>query len=101
MRVLAVAESSSGSSMATVKPTRTSKEEDGAVTPASRVAANGKEWKPERKAKQVQGRRRMRADMADRPMLEPNAAGIDIGAREMYVAVPADRDDDPVRVFDT
>jgi hypothetical protein len=28
----------------------------------------------------------------DRPLLEPNAAGIDIGAREIYVAVPADRD---------
>jgi transposase len=35
----------------------------------------------------------------DRPLLEPNAAGIDIGAREIYVAVPADRDEDPVRVF--
>jgi hypothetical protein len=28
----------------------------------------------------------------DRPLPEPNAAGIDIGAREIYVAVPADRD---------
>ncbi len=28
---------------------------------------------------------------------EPNAAGIDIGAREIFVAVPADRDADPVR----
>jgi len=27
----------------------------------------------------------------NRPMLEPNAAGIDIGARERYVAVPPDR----------
>jgi transposase len=34
-------------------------------------------------------------------VLEPNAAGIDIGAREMYVAVPPDRDEHPVRVFDT
>jgi transposase len=34
-------------------------------------------------------------------VLEPNAAGIDIGAREMYVAVPPDRDPDPVRVFET
>lgn len=30
-------------------------------------------------------------------MLEPNAAGIDIGAREIFVAVPADRDQHPVR----
>ena len=36
-----------------------------------------------------------------RPTLEPNAAGIDVGAREMYVAVPPDRDSNPVRVFDT
>jgi transposase len=37
----------------------------------------------------------------DRPMLEPNAAGIDVGARQMYVAVPPDRDPEPVRVFGT
>ena len=36
-----------------------------------------------------------------RPVLENNAAGIDIGAREMYVAVPPDRDPEPVRVFET
>jgi transposase len=32
-------------------------------------------------------------------MIEPNAAGIDVGASEHYVAVPADRDDEPVRNF--
>jgi hypothetical protein len=31
------------------------------------------------------------------PVFQPNAAGIDIGAREIYVAVAADRDDHPVR----
>jgi transposase len=31
------------------------------------------------------------------PVFQPNAAGIDIGAREIYVAVPADRDEHPVR----
>lgn len=36
-----------------------------------------------------------------RPVLEPNAAGIDVGAREMYVAVPPGRDAEPVRVFGT
>ena len=35
------------------------------------------------------------------PMLEPNAAGIDVGAREMYVAIPPDRDTERVRVFPT
>jgi transposase len=39
--------------------------------------------------------------LEDRPVLEPNAGGIDIGAREIYVAVPPDRDPNPVRVFAT
>ena len=34
-------------------------------------------------------------------MVEPNAAGVDVGAREMYVAIPPDRDTEPVRVFAT
>jgi transposase len=33
--------------------------------------------------------------------LQPNAAGADIGAREIYVAVPPDRSPDPVRCFGT
>jgi transposase len=33
------------------------------------------------------------------PLLNPNAAGIDVGAREHYVAVPIDRDAQPVRHF--
>jgi transposase len=45
------------------------------------------------------GRRRKGMCLEDRPMLEPNAAGIDIGAREIFVAVPSDRDENPVRVF--
>ena len=36
--------------------------------------------------------------LEDRPLLEPNAAGIDIGAREIFAAVPPDRDAHPVRV---
>jgi len=35
------------------------------------------------------------------PVLEPNAAGVDIGATEIYIAVPADRDSQPVRRFAT
>jgi hypothetical protein len=35
------------------------------------------------------------------PVREANAAGIDVGAREMYVAIPPDRDPEPVRVFPT
>jgi transposase len=32
-------------------------------------------------------------------VLEPYAAGIDIGAEEIYVAVPPDRDEEPTRRF--
>jgi len=39
--------------------------------------------------------------LEDRPVLEPNAAGIDVGAREMFVAVPPGADENPVRVFMT
>jgi len=35
------------------------------------------------------------------PVMEANAAGIDVGAREMYVAIPPDRDAERVRVFPT
>ena len=47
------------------------------------------------------GRRRKGMCLDDRPLLEPNAAGIDIGAREIFVAVPPDRDEQPVRVYST
>lgn len=33
------------------------------------------------------------------PMLNPDAAGIDIGATGIYVAMPPDRDPEPVRMF--
>jgi transposase len=36
-----------------------------------------------------------------RPILEQNAAGIDIGSREIFVAVPLDRGQNPVRVLAT
>jgi transposase len=35
------------------------------------------------------------------PVLYPNAAGMDIGSEEIVVAVPADRDPQPVRAFGT
>ena len=47
------------------------------------------------------GRRGKGMCMEDRPILEANAAGIDIGAREIFVAVPPGRDEQPVRVFST
>ena len=48
--------------------------------------------------KQRKGKRKGMC-LEDRPLLEPNAAGIDIGAREIFVAVPPDRDENPVRTF--
>ncbi len=39
--------------------------------------------------------------LAPVPVLEPNAAGVDIGATEIYIAVPVDRDTAPVRRFAT
>jgi len=35
------------------------------------------------------------------PGIEPNAAGADVGATQIFLAVPADRDAQPVRCFDT
>jgi transposase len=42
-----------------------------------------------------------RAPFNSPPVPRPNAAGIDIGAREIYVAVPRERDPKPVRAFET
>ena len=42
-----------------------------------------------------------RKSLQSLPQVEANAAGIDVGAREMFVAVPSDRDEEPVRVYQT
>ena len=44
---------------------------------------------------------RMSATPVATPVMRPNAAGIDIGATEIYVAVPNDRAAQPVRCFQT
>jgi transposase len=46
-------------------------------------------------------KRKSRNNKAALPVLNPDAAGIDIGATEIYVAVPADRDPESVRMFAT
>jgi transposase len=81
----------------------TSKAQGGRVTSGSPIQPGSKKRKPAGRAKRGHRKPRTRkpASIEDRPLLEPNAAGIDIGAREMYVAVPPDRDEHPVRVFDT
>jgi transposase len=55
--------------------------------------------KPEPKI--ARSKRASQRKEAAHPAFQPNAAGIDIGAREIYVAVPADRDDHPVRKCET
>ncbi len=44
---------------------------------------------------------RSRKGVKIQPVLDPDAAGADIRAREIVVCVPADRDDPPVRTFAT
>ena len=48
-------------------------------------------------AQSKRANKRKDAGQTDQSVFEPNAAGIDIGAREIYFAVPADRDENPVR----
>jgi Transposase IS116/IS110/IS902 family./Transposase. len=49
----------------------------------------------------VKRKQRRKAMANDNHPVNPNAAGVDIGAREIYVAVPSDRDQEPVRAFET
>jgi hypothetical protein len=59
------------------------------IRPAVKVVGN-------KRAKQ-----RKDAGQPGGPAFEPNAAGIDIGAREIYVAIPAERDGHAVRKCET
>jgi transposase len=49
----------------------------------------------------IKQRKKRTSSVVSLPVLRANAAGIDIGAREIYVAVPPDRDPHPVRAFPT
>ena len=55
----------------------------------------GEDAMPSRPKKRMPGR------LTPAPSLDANAAGIDIGATEIYIAVAADRDPAPVRKFAT
>ena len=46
-------------------------------------------------------KRRKGLSLSDRPIEQPTAAGVDIGAREIFVAVHHDPDGEPVRRFGT
>ena len=53
-------------------------------------------------ARNAERRKRVKKDtraVLGLPVLHADTAGIDIGATEIYVAVPADRDEEPVRCF--
>ena len=64
---------------------------------------------PPRMANQLQGgaisrKRKNNKKKVSAPTLyclNPNAAGVDVGATEIYIAVPVDRDPQPVRHFST
>jgi len=45
--------------------------------------------------------RKQKSTAPETPILQPNAAGVDVGANEIYIAVPADRDSQAVRRFRT
>ena len=49
----------------------------------------------------AKSKRNKQPSQPDRSVFESNSAGIDIGAREIFVAVPADRDEHPVRKCET
>jgi transposase len=49
----------------------------------------------------VSGKRNRGLSLSDRPIEQPCAAGIDIGAREIFVAVHHDPEGEPVRRFGT
>ncbi len=53
------------------------------------------------KIKSKQNSRSVAQTPTSLPVLQPNAGGIDIGAREIFVAVPPGRDPRPVRAFAT
>jgi transposase len=60
-----------------------------------------KQQNPKKTGQGKRGRKGKGKRLEDRPLLEANAAGIDIGAREIFVAVPPDRDQSPVRIYKT
>src|SRR5215467_4814845 len=63
----------------------------------------GRTRAPRQNARKGQGRKESAkpptARMEKLPVQRPNAAGIDIGSEELWVAVPADREVEPVGCF--
>lgn len=67
------------------------------------IMARSPRSSPSRSARASQSRspRVARSKGATPPVLHPDAAGIDIGATHLYVALPPGRDPQPVQVFET
>jgi transposase len=69
------------------------------VKPLSTASPLPKYPVPQRKPKQKKSKRITAQDLQSLPPLHLNAAGIDVGSAEHYVAVPATRDPQPVQKF--
>jgi transposase len=65
--------------------------------PSQQPAAAGCKAEP----KIAKSKRARQGKETEHPAFQPHAAGIDIGAREIYVAIPADQDEHPVRKCET
>ena len=87
----------------TAKAARPKEKESVSKRRSTPVTAESKAAKPKGKVKRGDRRRRTQKGEAieNRPVFEPNAAGVDSGAREVYGAVPPDRDKQPVRICET
>jgi transposase len=64
---------------------------------------NSDQWSPQINQEPTMPRKKLhkKNQRVAPPIMHPDAAGIDIGATEIYVAVPADRDPEPIRMFAT
>jgi transposase len=51
----------------------------------------------------TQGKKKQKAIRVneDMPVINPNAAGIDVGSTEIWVSIPPDRDEEPIRQYET
>jgi transposase len=66
--------------------------------PSSRGDSRG-DSRPTPSKSRSRSRRKPPVGLGSLPVLNPEAAGIDVGAEELYVAVPGDRDPQPIRTF--
>src|SRR2546425_3350466 len=75
------------------------KEADDLVWETTFLHGSGRRYR--RRRKEGFMRKTKGSKIAILPLVEPNAAGADIGATQIFVAVPPDRGAEPLRCFDT